>query len=412
MTDLENRVRAALHADEIGYDDLRQPTLRADVPTQRRWPAMLAAAAAVVAVAAGITVAVQTTGSHTSAAGPSVLPTTIQTQPAPVPATLVIPTAAKTGPAGVSTGFPHTPPGALAQLIAIDRAAIRSGSAAGVRAVGTRWSSPGASWSRFMATFESGEVGRLGPGAPPHSIVVTPLLGMIKSTAGASSVVPCVYFRAHVTITQRGDGAKIADEQTTLADCERMLWHSGRWVIGRSTEWASAATSVPDTQYAISHGYEDLRYAGSEPTVSAPFVGYKWTLVSVHDKQGDLVVPQASRASVAFAPDGEILGSDNVNAYGGRYSLMPNGYRVSDVGVGGVGGVGTDPLQAQITEAIEAAFGGTVTASVTGDTLTITHGDLTLTLQRASVQPDESTAASTGPVQLVPPCPPASTSTC
>src|SRR5690348_441607 len=52
MTDLETRVRDALHADEIGWDDLRQPTLRAGAPrSPRRWPAALATAAAVAVVA-------------------------------------------------------------------------------------------------------------------------------------------------------------------------------------------------------------------------------------------------------------------------------------------------------------------------------------------------------------------------
>ena len=48
MSELETRIRDALRADEIGWDDLREPALRTDTPrSPRRWPAVLATAAAV-----------------------------------------------------------------------------------------------------------------------------------------------------------------------------------------------------------------------------------------------------------------------------------------------------------------------------------------------------------------------------
>src|SRR5215472_14475199 len=61
MSDLETRIRSALHADEIGWDDLRQPKLRVAPRSPRRWPAVLATAAA-VAVVASVAAAIAVTG--------------------------------------------------------------------------------------------------------------------------------------------------------------------------------------------------------------------------------------------------------------------------------------------------------------------------------------------------------------
>src|SRR5262249_42601517 len=80
-------------------------------------------------------------------------------QPKPVstrnPGVIVMPTATGTGAAGVATGFPHTPEGALAQLAALDQAAMQSGTLPGVRAVIAEWAAPGGptpqSWSGIAA---------------------------------------------------------------------------------------------------------------------------------------------------------------------------------------------------------------------------------------------------------------------
>jgi hypothetical protein len=172
------------------------------------------------------------------------------------PGTLVIPTATRTGPGGVPTGFGHTPAGALAQLAAIDQTAMQSGSLPGVRAVLTTWAAPGGptaqSWSGVtaMAGFLDA-AGLSGAGSPQLSLVVTPLMGLVKGSVGADFVVPCVDFEFDATLTQT--------QRVAVADCQRMIWQGDRWVIGPGAEPADPPSVWPDTDTAISVGYKDLR---------------------------------------------------------------------------------------------------------------------------------------------------------
>lgn len=181
-------------------------------------------------------------------------------QPAAVstrnPGTLVVPKATSTGAAGVPTGFPHTPAGALAQMAAIDQTAMQSGTLAGVRAVIAAWSSPGGptvqSWSGVaaMADFLS-SAGLSGAGSSQLAMVVTPVMGLIKGTVGPDFVVPCVDFQFDVTLN--------STQHVAEADCERMVWQGDRWVIGPGAEPANPPSVWADTDTAISVGYKDLR---------------------------------------------------------------------------------------------------------------------------------------------------------
>ena len=181
-------------------------------------------------------------------------------QPGPVssrdPGQIVVPVATRTGPAGVPTGFPHTPQGALGQLAAIDKTAMQSGSLAGVRAVIADWGVPGGptptSWSGVKAMTDFlNSAGLSGGGGSLLSLVVTPLMGLIKGTVGPDFVVPCVDFQFDATL------------QTTLrvadADCERMVWQDERWVVGPGSEPANPPSVWADTDIAITVGYKDLR---------------------------------------------------------------------------------------------------------------------------------------------------------
>ncbi|MGN6606018.1 MAG: hypothetical protein ACTHMS_03265 [Jatrophihabitans sp.] len=187
--------------------------------------------------------------------------------PAPVTladpgAPLLIPTATAAGPAGVPTGYPHTPAGALAQLAAIDQTALNAASLDAARAVVTAWAVQGgptaSSWSVLAALAQlltdaggSHTAGRL-------AIVLTPVMGLIKGTVGADFVVPCVDFELDVTITQTARGA--------TADCQRMDWHpepavpaGGRWMLAAGPEPATPPSVWPDTDLAVAVGYRDLR---------------------------------------------------------------------------------------------------------------------------------------------------------
>jgi hypothetical protein len=173
------------------------------------------------------------------------------------PGVILVPAATKTGPAAVPSGFPHTRQGALAQLAAIDQTAMQSVSLDGVRKVIASWAAPGGpspgSWSavRAMADFLD-SAGLASGGSQRVSLVVTPLMGMIKGSIGADFVVPCVDFEfdATIVVTQR-----VAD-----ADCQRMVWQGSRWFIGPGVEPATPPSVWPDTDTAISVGYQDLRH--------------------------------------------------------------------------------------------------------------------------------------------------------
>ena len=202
----------------------------------------------------------------------------------------LLPAATSTGPAGVSTGFAQTPQGAMAQLAAIDTAALSSASLAGARAVITGWAAPGgpttSSWSVIRAIAALLSETDLSGGTHQLAVLPTPLMGLIKgslraNTAGPTGssgsggsgqpvfVVPCVDFELDVTVTSTARGA--------AADCQRMVWTTnsrdtadtggtggaggagGRWLIGPGPEPAAGPSVWPDTDLAITVGYRDLR---------------------------------------------------------------------------------------------------------------------------------------------------------
>jgi hypothetical protein len=168
-----------------------------------------------------------------------------------------LPAAAGVGPAGVLTGFPHTPEGAMAQLAAIDQTALESGSMDGARAVIRAWATPGGptttSWSgvRAMRTLLDATASP-SRGSAQLAVVLTPLMGQIKGTVGPDFVVPCVDFELAVTLQQTARGA--------TADCQRMVWQMDRWLIGPGAEPATPPSVWPGTDLAISVGYRDLRH--------------------------------------------------------------------------------------------------------------------------------------------------------
>ncbi|MCZ2812035.1 MULTISPECIES: hypothetical protein [unclassified Modestobacter] len=172
-------------------------------------------------------------------------------------APILLPPATSIGPAGVPTGFPRTPEGALAQLAAIDQVALQSASLAGARAVISAWAMPGGptttSWSGVRA------VGRLldaaglsGGGSTQFAVVLTPLMGLIKGSVGSDFVVACVDFQLDVTLQRTARGA--------VADCQRMVWRTDRWLIGPGAEPATPPSVWPGTDVAFSVGYRDLRH--------------------------------------------------------------------------------------------------------------------------------------------------------
>ena len=170
---------------------------------------------------------------------------------------LELPRPAGVGPAGVPSGFPRTPAGALAQLAAIDVTAMESGSLDGVRQVIAEWAASGGptaqSWSGVdgMARLLSA-AGLSGAGSPQLALVVRPVMGQIKGTVGAEFALVCVNFEFTVTVEQTSRSA--------IADCQRMTWVGERWLIGPGAEPAPAPSIWPGTEAAIAAGWRDLRF--------------------------------------------------------------------------------------------------------------------------------------------------------
>ena len=174
------------------------------------------------------------------------------------PGVLALPRPTVVGPAGVPTGFPHTVAGALAQLAAIDVTAMSSGSVDGVRAVIEEWAAPGGptteSWTGVagMASLLS-SLGLSSAGSPQLTVVVRPVMGMVKGVVGEDFAVVCVDLEFTVTLHQTARAA--------IADCQRMAWNGDRWWIGPGAEPAPAPSVWPGTDAAIDAGYLELRYA-------------------------------------------------------------------------------------------------------------------------------------------------------
>jgi hypothetical protein len=172
------------------------------------------------------------------------------------PGSILLPRSTTVGPAGVPAGFAHTPAGALAQLAGIDVAALDAASLGGARTVIEHWAAPGgptgATWSgvKALADFLSA-AGLPGGKSPGLALSATPLMGLVKAGDGPDWVVACVDFEVDATLART---ARVA-----VADCQRMLWRSDRWVIGPGPEPAPAPSIWPGTGAAIDAGFRELR---------------------------------------------------------------------------------------------------------------------------------------------------------
>jgi hypothetical protein len=171
--------------------------------------------------------------------------------------TLQIPAPTRIGAANVPTGFPHTPEGALAQLIAIDQSAIAPASVRTAQLVIDNWATPGgptaATWSGVEAVATMLSSAALpADGAGGLSLTVEPAMGFIKGIVGGDFVVPCVDF----VITAAVNGATA--QRIAAADCQRMVWSEDRWVIGPGEEPAPAPSLWPGTQESFDAGYQWL----------------------------------------------------------------------------------------------------------------------------------------------------------
>ncbi|GAB7007267.1 hypothetical protein JCM18899A_47420 [Nocardioides sp. AN3] len=176
--------------------------------------------------------------------------------------TIEIPPPTEVGEVGVATGYPQTPEGALAQLAAIDTTALTSASVRVAQDVIKEWAAPGGptseTWSGVQAVAAFLEsAGMPAEASSSITIAVEPKMGFIKGTVGDDFVVPCIDFIITATTTTG------QPQQVAAADCQRMVWQDGRWVIGEGDEPAQAPSLWPGSQASFDAGYQWLEVSQS-----------------------------------------------------------------------------------------------------------------------------------------------------
>ena len=172
------------------------------------------------------------------------------------PGAIDLPSSTGPGPAGIPAGFPHTPLGALAQLVAIDTDVLNTATLDRARQVIGVWAAPGGpsgqTWSavRALAGFHSA-AGLAGGPNPGLSVRATAMMGLVKASDGPDWALVCVDFEIDATLART---ARVA-----AADCQRMAWDGRRWLIGPGAEPAPGPSIWPGTDAAIDAGYASLR---------------------------------------------------------------------------------------------------------------------------------------------------------
>jgi len=189
-----------------------------------------------------------------SAAQPQPLVTDSAGPPIVIPA----PTA-KVVPGGppVATGFPHTPEGALAQLAAIDEAALSTTDLDRVHEVYAWSAMPGAvsesEWSPTVGV--KAIIDNLGGqqrAARAHASFQA-VEGQLKGTVGPDFVLACVLGEADIVVDTV---ARIG-----VGDCQRMVWSGGRWRIGPGAQPAYAPSAWPGSADSVRAGWRVLKRA-------------------------------------------------------------------------------------------------------------------------------------------------------
>jgi hypothetical protein len=164
------------------------------------------------------------------------------------------------GPAGVATGFPQSPEGAIGQLAAIEQAVLDAMSLPVTHEVYDAWSLPGGpsydEWemaANVRAFLRSGRQG--GQEKDPTTLVAaTPAMAMVKGADGPDWVVACVLLDVQVSIR--------TDARMGYGHCSRMQWADGRWEIAPGAAPAKAPSAWPGSVAAVEAGWLTWREVG------------------------------------------------------------------------------------------------------------------------------------------------------
>lgn len=132
---------------------------------------------------------------------------------------------------------------------------------------------------------------------------------------------------------------------------------------------------------------------------SSPFVGYRWKLVALDDRQGHLALPASTTAAVSFGSHGQMAGDDTVHTLSARYRVVASGYEpdamtVTANGLAGRPSVALKRTLAAVGSCFSSAHGDSkppvttpVRASVSGDRLVLHTSYGVLTFVRAGAAP-------------------------
>lgn len=160
---------------------------------------------------------------------------------------------------GVSSGFPRTPQGAVAQLAALDTGAYANFSLDTGRAIYNAYALPGAlSVTQWEPTNSIMNFYTENPSDDPSamSATFTPVQGLIKGTANNGNfVVACVLGR--VQYSYQGDSAMVG-----APDCDRMQWANGRWMLAPGAKPAEPPLVWPRNAQSYQAGFRDLTGLG------------------------------------------------------------------------------------------------------------------------------------------------------
>lgn len=175
---------------------------------------------------------------------------------------IVVPVATTVGEGDVRSGFPRTAEGALAQLVAIDHAALTSMSLPRAQLVADLWIAPGGPASEDWSVVRAVDELLTGSGQPADGsqleIVVEPAMGGFRQESDlvgtvdvdGGVVTACVDF-----VVSLGG---VTTDQIAAADCQRMVWVDDRWLIAPGDEESPPPSLWPGSAASVDAGWHWL----------------------------------------------------------------------------------------------------------------------------------------------------------